>query len=221
MPRTDDPQALHRQAWDLIPWVVNGSASPEECRLLEAHLTGCRDCREEYEFQRRLWFALSREREEGTPDPRQALERLWARIDRMPQNVGAIPARGPRRSSAAYARGLLLAVIAETAVIAGLSVALWLRPAPPAPAAYRTLTQAPAPAKAAIVRAVFEPQLRLEALQGLLTRTGLEIVSGPSAAGVYALAPLPGAAPTDAEAAAARLRADPAVRFAEPIVAAR
>ncbi|MDI3259400.1 MAG: zf-HC2 domain-containing protein [Sinobacteraceae bacterium] len=221
MPRTDDPQALHRQAWDLIPWAVNGRASEDERRLLEVHLRGCRDCREEYEFQRRLCAALSRERDEATPDPQPALRRLRARIDGEGEILGAIPPRGSlRRATRTYARGLLLTVIVEAAVIAGLSVALWLRAAP-TPAAYRTLTQASPPAEVAKVRAVFAPDLRLDALQRLLARAGLQIVSGPSEAGVYALAPLPGAAPAAAETLAARLRADPAVRFAEPIVAAR
>jgi hypothetical protein len=216
MPRTDDPQALHRQAWDLIPWAVNGRASDEERRLLETHLVGCCDCREEYEFQRRLCAALSHSREE-VPDPRPALARLWAHIDGAREIP---PRRGLRFTLATYARGLLLAVLVEAAGLAGLSVALWRQMAAPPPA-YRTLTQTPPSPAAASVRAVFAPELRLAELQRLLARAGLQIVSGPSAAGVYTLAPLPGAAPVDAEAAAARLRAEPAVRFAEPIAAAR
>ncbi len=58
------------------------------------------------------------------------------------------------------------------------------------PAEYRTVTSpAPAsPTSRGIIRAVFQPTLRVSDLQQLLEQSGLQIVSGPTEAGVYTLA---------------------------------
>jgi hypothetical protein len=71
----------------------------------------------------------------------------------------------------------------------------------------------------ASIRAVLAPTLTLGQVQTLLTQSQLQIVGGPSEAGVYSLAPRTAAA--DTGAALARLRADPGVRFAEPLDAAQ
>jgi hypothetical protein len=60
----------------------------------------------------------------------------------------------------------------------------------------------------------------VQQLQVLLSGTGLTVVAGPSEAGVWALAPV-SASGRDADGALARLRASPAVRFAEPVGAER
>ena len=37
----------HRQVWDTIAWVVAGTATPEQQRLVQAHLPHCAHCRDE------------------------------------------------------------------------------------------------------------------------------------------------------------------------------
>jgi hypothetical protein len=64
------------------------------------------------------------------------------------------------------------------------------------------------------VRAVFSPTITLVELQAILDEAQLRIVSGPTEAGVYSLAPT-SQRPT--RAALALLRAHPNVRFAEGI----
>ena len=45
-------QADHLRAWDLLPWVVNGRATPEQAQWVDAHVATCEDCRAELAWQR-------------------------------------------------------------------------------------------------------------------------------------------------------------------------
>jgi hypothetical protein len=215
----DDAVFIHRQAWDLIPWLVNGSASEEQRRSVEQHLADCVDCREEHAFQLSLWQAMSQE----TPaeaqllaraDATASLRRLWRRID---AEVDAAPvAHRRRRASGWLLRGLVAAVLVEGVAIAALGAAQWTG-TPAAAGAYRVLSAPSHATPRATIRAVLAPSLTLGELQGLLGRTQLQIVAGPSEAGVYSLAPLSAAAAPNTLTALAELRSQPSVRFAEPL----
>jgi anti-sigma factor RsiW len=212
---SDEISFRHRQAWDLIPWVVNGRASPEQRAVVERHLADCGDCREEYRFQAGL-AATMRSAPEPEGDPRAALQGLWQRIDGEAES----PTVGRRFAASGFARGLLAAVIIEAVGIAALSSALWTRNEPAgAQPAYHTLAAPQEAVPRASIRAVLAPTLTLGQLQALLAQSQLQIVAGPSEAGVYSLAPL--SAGADSNASLARLRADPGVRFAEPLDAAQ
>jgi anti-sigma factor RsiW len=216
MNTSDEIAFRHRQAWDLIPWVVNGRASPEQRAVVEQHLADCGDCREEYAFQQRLAGAM-RSAPEPAGNAQAALQDLWRRIDGDEQ--APRPAR--RVAGGGFARGLLAAVIVEAVGLAVLSGALWTRTQAAAVApVYHTLSAPQEAAPRASIRAVLAPSLTLGQLQTLLAQSQLQIVGGPSDAGVYSLAPLSTAA-ADGGAALARLRADPGVRFAEPVDAAQ
>jgi len=206
--------AEHRRAWDAIPWMVNGSASDEQRRAVEAHLSDCDDCREELVRQRRLHAAMSQP-PAGVPDPEPGLARLMARIDdaaRPGAWAGAAGTTPPRRRMGlgALACGLVGAVVIEAVGIAFLA---FDRRADAEP--YRTLTQAAATAPRATLRIVPAPTMTLAELQRLLLDLRLQVVAGPNEAGAYSLAPL--AQPPSIESQLARLRATPGLRFAEPI----
>ncbi len=221
MSQSDDVFAIHRRAWELIPWLVNGSASAEERRAVEEHLAGCADCREEYQFQSRLRGAISRPPRPDTPADSAAaaasLQRLWRRIDGEEE---AAPARSRRFAGGSFARGLLLAVLIEAVGIAALSAALWTRDVPRGAPLYQTLSAPAESAPRATIRAVLAPTLTLGELQALLGQAQLQIVAGPSDAGVYSLAPMSAQAAAATQPALAQLRAHPGVRFAEPVDAA-
>lgn len=216
MNQSDDLFSIHRRAWDLIPWVVNGRASSEERRVVEQHLADCGDCREEHEFQLRLHTAMSRApRPDANADSAAAvsLQRLWRRID----GEDAVPVMR-RRASSSFARGLLAAVLIEAVGIAALSAALWTRDSPrPGAPLYQTLSAPAEGAAHATIRAVLAPTLTLGELQALLKQTQLQIVAGPSDAGVYSLAPLSAHLAAATQPALAQLRMQPGVRFAEPV----
>jgi len=237
---------LHRRSWDLIPWIVNGTAQLQERAEVESHLAQCRECREELQFQSELQTGMVAQ----TPDAIAAgmdVERGWqhlrARLDREPgratdralsdsipeDKAGRFlePREGPpertwwHASRSNWAVGWAVAAVLEAVALAGLGLALSSRvPSSPAGAwlpAYRTLAQAQAMPQSATIRLVLEPRTTLAQLQGMLERSGLQIVGGPSKAGVWSLAPSSASGSTATEAALRSLRADPAVRFAEPL----
>ncbi|MGH8540924.1 MAG: zf-HC2 domain-containing protein [Stenotrophobium sp.] len=223
MNRSDDAMTSHRQAWDLIPWMINGRASDEDRRTVEKHLGACADCREEFEFQQQLHAQMNRA-SIADADPQAALQRLWTRIDQGDNPVVAetLPhGRTVRRPGVGFlTRGLIAAVIVEAIALSALSTAFLMRgDAGRTAAVYQTLTAPVSPASPATLRVVLAPAVTLRELQALLGQTRMQIVSGPSEAGVYSLAPLSRNA-TDSDRVLAQLRADRHVLLAEPVGAA-
>lgn len=222
----------HRQTWDLIPWIVNDTAQPEARLLAQAHLQTCADCRAELAYQQQLHdgmcLALSEAR-----DPAPGLQRLWDRIDSTAttqpqdaqeaanQRIDPVTPPPSRRIKGNWlVRGLVAAVIIEAIGLTLLGARPWERSDSTAQAGYQTLTQTPAVALApATMRLVLAGDMRVAELQALLQANSLQIVGGPSEAGVYALAPLgdPQAAAANLPTQLAKLRATPGVRFAEPV----
>jgi hypothetical protein len=215
----DDHAPEHLRAWEALPWIANGRATPEQAALVEAHLPHCADCREELEWQRRMQAALQRavDTADADAESERSLQALMARLDDAPEQ--GQPAAGPR-SKLTFA--LAAAVVLQAVGIGALSLQLWS--AEPDDA-YRTLSSEPAspPATspAATLRVLPDPGLSLAEWQALLQAQGLQAVGGPNSAGAYALAPAPGATALPRDEALAALRASPGVRLAEPIGASR
>ena len=115
----------------------------------------------------------------------------------------------------------MMAAATVLAVGLGLLMASQWRAWSPGPASeYRTAAAPPAqPDRDGQIRAVFSPSVTVEELTRIVSETRLTIVGGPSDSGVYTLAVQPGQDLTVADAIV-RLRSDPRVRFAEPVVAA-
>jgi Putative zinc-finger len=205
--------ADHREAWELIPWVVNATATEQERALVHAHLADCADCTSEFRFQSELRTAVL-----GTSTPvadaSASFLKLSARLDSAP----AATATYRRRFAAFTGRRTLLAVVALEAVcVIGLSTALSVRGPTLGVAAYRTLGAGAEFPRHATIRAVLDPALSLSELQAMLAELQLQIVAGPSAAGVFSLAPEAGAPPSASTAqTVSKLRSRTSVRFAEP-----
>lgn len=201
----------HLRAWEALPWVANGRATPEQAALVEAHLPHCADCRDELDWQRRMQAALQRavDNADADAESERSLQALMARLDDAPEQ-GA-PAPGGRRLTFALAAAVVLQAIG----LGALSLQLWW--AEPGDAGYRTLSNAVAAPASATLRVLPDPGLSLAGWQALLQAQGLRVVDGPNSAGAYAVAPLPGVATRSTEQALAALRAQPGVRLAEPI----
>ena len=217
-----DHRMDHRQAWEAIPWVVNGSAGDADRRLVDAHVQVCADCRDELQFQARLHRGIAAG---AAPphDPDPSLQRLWARIDRVEGDADAMALpRSVRSAGAGWSRTRLLAAAVVVQAI-GLVAMVGLLRERPATAPYQTLTSpAVAPADGAgrgTLRMVASPRLSIGALQALLERCDLQIVHSSGDGSILTLAPRPGSGAA-VESALALLRADPGVALAEPIVAA-
>jgi hypothetical protein len=230
----------HRQVWDAIAWVVAGTATPEQRRLVQAHLPHCAHCREELALQRNIHRGMqdaprvvnaagvtgaagtagtaAAEAEEAAIQA--GLDRLWAR-DR---DAGpAAPVEGPRGASAndggsRTTRWLTAAVAVQAVAMCVLGLRLWSDGHPPAD--YVTLSQPAALPTGAVVRLVPEERVDMGRLRQVLTHHGLRIVGADEDASSLLLAPLQ---PTQAQAVPAmveRLRAEPGVLLAEPVGAA-
>jgi Putative zinc-finger len=212
-----DRRAEHLRAWEALPWVVNGRATPEQAQWVAQHLAGCEDCRAEFAWQQRLRDAMAAPADVEAADAARAAEtteaglrRLLARLDE-PAALAPLPARGVTRLTWALAA----AVVLQAVGLGVMSLQLGSQNMPQAD--YQTLTDPPASAAAASLRVLPDPAMRLADWQALLQAEGLQVVSGPNAAGAYALAPAVGQAPAPLKQTLENLRRAPGVRLAEPI----
>ena len=228
--------SMHRRAWELIPWIVNGTVDAQERAAVESHVAGCELCRSELQFQRELHDAISTHAgvmaEAGDEGVEAGWQRLRARVqgdDAVPEPRSMEPAEEitTRRVRLGWRHwGVAWAAVAtfEALALGALGMALWSKATPPplaSSSAYRTLSAAPAVSAVASIRIVLEPSTTIAQVQALLDRSGLRVVDGPSAAGVWSLAASSASGRAATDAALKSLRADPRVRFAEPLDIAR
>lgn len=213
----DDPRIEHLRAWDALPWVANGRATPEQVRWVTEHLAGCEDCRAELAWQQRLVATMAGDAadpaEARDPDTEAGLEHLLGRLDAVLEQAPSASASGRGLPRLTWA--LAAAVVAQAVGLGVMS--LQLAAAPEAEAEFRTLSEAPRAAPMATLRVLPDAGMLLADWQALLQAQGLQVVAGPNAAGAYALAPAPGQVAAPADQVLARLRATPGVRLAEPI----
>lgn len=208
----------HREAWELIPFYVNGSLDAGDLERIEEHLSACDTCRREIAVEER-WAREIRASEELVYVPERAFAELRGRLtgtSRSAADPAAVAAGTSRPSWWRRAReggstGLRLAVLAQAAAIVALVGVLWLQPATPR---FRTVSDvgAETTVPGATVRVVFRDDVTETELRDLLLGAGLRFVDGPSPRGVYSLA----GAPERLDAAVAALRASGRVVLAEP-----
>jgi len=198
------PAALpHARAFELLPWLVNGTLDRTERESVEQHVRACIVCRLEFKEQQRLHGAVRARR---TVDVSAE-----AGFDRLDREIDAENHVGRRSWRIRYATAAPFAV-AAAAGIAVLAVLLWVTPLPePGGTSYQTL--ATSPADAALVDIVFADQTTAAEMQALLDDIGGEIVAGPSNLGRYNVRVDRGAG-SEVDEILSTLAADPRVRFA-------
>jgi hypothetical protein len=205
----------HRQVWEQIPWILNGSASEADVRAAEEHLRQCADCREALAFEQRMHEALKQQAEVGLSEAEAGWQRLSARLDR---GSAGSQQRLPRRQSAPYTRWLAAAVIVEALALGAVVAFSSFDIAGRVPSgAYTTLSRPEAIHPAATIRVVLSPSMTLEQFRVLLNGAHLQVVAGPGESGVWSLAPAEDAGAAATDTALRELRQSPSVRFAEPI----
>lgn len=231
---TEDDVLAHRRIWEALPWLVNGSATPEQREQVLAHLPGCADCRGELALQQRIHAAMNQEPAGGAAEA--SLARLFDRIDAPLNPHGldrhdgldddppvAVAVVTPRRSLARY--GLAALLVAQSIGLVVLGHQLAQRPAADdAGAAYRTLSRTETNASPATIRFVPAPELTVQQLQAMLDEAGVRIVDSRERSAIYGLAPVDRDVDRDGAASAeaiARLRGKPGVLLVEPIAAPR
>ena len=218
--RAPETPATHDAARLALPWLASGTLEPEERKRVELHLSDCVPCREELAVEHRLREAV-RDGVDVAPAPHPIqLARLIERIDAA--EAGGPQQDGARARSSRLWRWLVAGQAAAILLLAASLVARGGRES--SKPTFRTLSAAPSsiePAAGMRIRVVFADTLDQRGVRELLLPLGAEIVSGPSPLGVYTIA-LSGE--RDAEPLAwvvAHLRAQPQVRFAEPVADGR
>ena len=212
----------HRQAWETIPWILNGSASEAETRSAQEHLRLCADCREALAFERRLRDAMVQP-QANLSAAEQSWQSLCARLDssqtgqKNRRETNPMPVR-KRASVGGPIRWLAAAVIVEALALGAIVTASWINRAERQPvSAYRTLSRSDSTNVTPTIRVVLASGMTLEQFRVLLNSAHLQVVAGPGEAGVWSLAPAEDATIVATEVALRELRGSPQVRFAEPI----
>ncbi len=220
----NDTLSAHRRAWDLIPWIVNGSAAQSEQLAVQAHLQSCADCRQELEFQHQLHAAMALQ-STAEIDLRNSWQRLRSRLDMAARPQTATVGEAPRARGAggSWMPWLVAAIVVQAIGLGALGAAWLSRPIAPGAASaltaapYRTLAAPQTAVPAATIRVMFAPEATVARMQALLAAARLQVRAGPSELGVWTLGP---SVPTEAaatEAALRALRAQSEVRFAEAV----
>jgi anti-sigma factor RsiW len=211
----------HAEAWEIIPWLVNGRIADKERQRLQSHSQHCSQCQAEIALQQQICTAMSAQSSVEYM-PSSSLQRLWSRIDADASNAPLQASATVAQRSRPLVRWLAAAVVIEAVGLTFLAATMWSGNDASGPGLYRTVTTAAAPGSSeAVIRAVFSNDLTVSELQTLLQKAGLRIVTGPTDSGVYSLALQAQTTSIDRTAVAsavATLRAHSGVRFTEPIV---
>ena len=195
------------RAWEMMPWMLQDSATQEQGAWLENHLAQCAACRAEFAQQSRLRLALSLPADVPI-DVDVGLGRLLARLD-MPDSQEA-PIR--QRAGTWVSRALVAAVLVQALGIGVLGVKLWSVGGNPS---YRTLSQETLPATPGAIRVVPDAGMTLADWNALLHALRLQVVSGPNDVGAYTVAPVSSA--STAQHALQQLRTTRGILLAEPV----
>ena len=211
----DGNQRDHLRVWDLLPWIVNGTASESVRHDVDAHVSECRDCREELVRQRRVYAAMNADADAQAALPvERGLEKLLESVDAQERQVAPYARTdGTGRNRWAWvACGLAAMVLLEAGGLVGLGTSH-------RGSSYHTLSVPDAQMPQSAIRLVVDSSMTAGDLQALLVPLHLQIVAGPNEDGVYSLGLL--GRGHDIEKDTAALRAAPGVRFVEPADATR
>jgi hypothetical protein len=220
----------HEEAWLSLPWLANGRLPQAERDKIEPHVRHCTACREELAFQRLICNTLT-EPDRVTYAPGPSFRKLMDRIDGttpQPQKTrqrtqAAAPAvRAPHRDDASLWRPPGLAWAASFVLALGLAGILTTAYRSSEPL-YATHTNAVG-ATQHVLHIAFDRSVTVGEAEEVLRSTGARVVEGPDRTGVFGIRPVTSGAgdPTshdsrEMQVLSARLRADPRVRWVEPI----
>jgi len=195
------------RAWEMMPWVLQDSATQQQGEWLTHHLAHCEACRAEFEQQKRLQHALSLPSNVEV-DMEAGLQRLLGRLD-----APAVEEPQRARRGGWLTRALAAAVLIQAIGIGALGLKTW---SSGNDASYRTLSQEPAtPVTAGAIRVVPDASMTLSDWNALLHSLQLQVVGGPNDVGAYTVAPM--AATASQQNTLQQLRAAHGVRLAEPV----
>jgi len=206
--------SAHREVDEMLPWFVNGTLEGGELAAVEQHVRDCARCQREVDLLQQLQTicAIDEPAPDATPSYRQLRERIAGR-----RRLGALRDRArellrPWQRAPAWAKW---AIAAQFAGIAMLVVKVAM-PISESAGLYQTLG-APAAhaARDGAVAVIFVPDATESELRRIVQAAGARVVDGPTESNAYVLEVPPGHRDT----VLAVLRAEPAVKLAQPLTA--
>jgi hypothetical protein len=223
----------HEDAWLALPWLASGRLSQAERDNIEPHVRTCAACREELAFQRLLCNVLT-EPDRVTYAPGPSFRKLMDRIDASePTGAAAAgtrkvrertkaPVMPIRRSSDSHSAlwrppGLAWAASFILAVGLGGVITTVYHSSDPR---YITLTQDPprlpyvAPN---VLHISFNRSVTVDEAEAALRSNGARVVEGPDSSGILGIAPSAEQTNQALRLLSERLRADPRVRWVQPV----
>lgn len=219
----------HEEVWLSLPWLANGRLSQAERDKLEPHVETCAACREELALQRSFCNALT-EPDRVTYAPGPSFRKLMDRIDGSTPAVPKTADRNnvttlirPSGSRVPLWRPPGLAWAASFVLAIGLTGAL-TSVYESSQAKYKTHTDTVRGAPN-VLHISFYRSITMGEAEEALRSTGARIVEGPDSHGMFGIAPsevatgdvVPGHVSQAMHLLSTRLRADPRVRWVEPI----
>jgi hypothetical protein len=227
--------ARHEEAWLALPFLANGRLSQAERDRIEPHVRECAACREELAFQRLLCNVLT-EPDRVTYAPGPSFRKLMDRIDgtappvrktrerdRKAPATSATPVTPARPARNVHTNTSLwrppgLAWAASFVLMVGLAgiVTTVYRPSQPL---YVTHTDVVPHVAPNVVHIAFDRSVTIGQAEEVLRSAGARVVEGPDSTGIFGVTPdtRPSQADHEIRVLSARLRADPRVRWVEPV----
>jgi hypothetical protein len=198
----------HTRAFELLPWLANGSLSAAEREAVEQHVRNCLSCHRELKEQQRLRIAVR-----AQPTVHLSPQTGYERLARTLGGESSLPQPRRARPRDRFVRFATVAA-AGLAVVAML---LWVVPSPPSAGhdnAYETLATEETRAGHDL-DVVFVHSITAAEMQALLAEIDGSIAGGPTDAGRYTIR-LDADHVTDRQLdeLVARLAADPRILFA-------
>jgi hypothetical protein len=210
----------HAEAWALLPWLANARLSADDREWVEAHVTGCAECRAELAAQRLVASQMGGEEEPAAANEEQkSFNKLWARIEAAEAvTTPATGTFGGATRASRTVRWLAAAVVVQALGLGVLGFASLQDDAAPK-GEIVTVSNPEARLNAPAVRIVFAPQASIDTINTMLAHQGLRIVSGPGTSGNYTaeLSADAVASGASAESVAQVISKDPNVSFAQPV----
>ncbi|SDF04350.1 Putative zinc-finger [Massilia sp. PDC64] len=204
-----NPHTDHLEAQDALPWLANGTLAGAERERVQAHVETCAHCRADLALLRTVHAAGPGP--DLDVDPDRAFARLMPQLDAAPaQEKSGMLQRWRNRMAANDGTWLRAAVALQFCAIAVLG-ALLARPSGQ-PDSYRVLGAAGANGMARVV-VTFRPDTPEAELRRIVRASGARIVGGPTVTDAWLVG-----ADGRLDPVLARLRAEPAVTLAEPLV---
>lgn len=202
----------HREAQEALPWLANGTLAGAELERVQAHIATCAQCRADLALLRTVHAAGPGPDLDFDPD--RALARLMPQLDAPPVQARTGLLQRWRDRAAANDRTWLRAAVAFQFGAIAVLAALLARPSgqPDSPASYRVLGAAGANGMARVV-VTFRPETPEAELRRIVRASGARIVGGPTVTDAWLVG-----ADGRLDPVLARLRAEPAVTLAEPLV---